>query len=109
MSNDELNYYKALYSKFLEEVVNLHNANILFLKHYGRRTKFDLHRINKNIIKLQKELHKSSSRVYDEHRENTKEKLANKRIENAYRKANPKNPGRKKKNEQHNNADANPV
>jgi hypothetical protein len=99
MSDEELKKYQALYSKFLEEVVNLHKVHILFLKFYGRRTKFDIHRINKSIITIQKELHKSSTRAYDEHRNNTKEKLANKRLERAHRKANPLKRGPKKKND----------
>jgi len=99
MSNEELLKYQLLYSKFLEEVVNLHNAHVLFLKFYGRKTKFDVHRINKNIIKLQKELHKSSSKVYDEHRNNTKEKLANKRVERAQKIKNPLKRGPKPKND----------
>lgn len=109
MSDEELKKYKALYSKFLEEVVNLHKAHIFFLKYYGRKTKFDVHRINKNIIKLQKELHKSSSKVYDEHRDNTKEKLANKRVARAHRKANPLKRGRPRKNEQHNSTTSDDV
>lgn len=108
MSTEELEKYKALYSQFLEEVVNLHNAHYSFLKYSGRETKLKVRKIVKNIIKLQKDMYKGCSLAYNERRENSKEYFANKREDRAYRKANPLPKGRKKKND-NNKSNANNV
>lgn len=102
MSNKELLKFKTKYSKFLEETVNLHNQYMLFLENYSRQSGFSFRRIVKEIITVQRDLKKLSLSSYLEHRDNTKEKLSNKRKDRAYKKANPPKRGRPKKNEQHN-------
>jgi hypothetical protein len=109
MSTDELEKFKKLYAEYLEEIVNLHNAQYVFLRRLGRDSVFMIRRHHKKIIKIQKELYKTTGLVYKEHRENTKERLANQRVQRAYNKANPKTPERKKKNEQHNNTNASSI
>lgn len=101
MSNEELENYKALYSQYLEEVIKYHNAYLRFLNHFGRESKIEAHRHNKNIIKLQKQLFWSCTRVHVEQRKNNRERLEAKRAaklaERARRKANPLKRGPKKK------------
>ena len=91
MSTEELEKYNLLYSRFLKEMVDMHNAHLTFVTYKGRATLFTVRRHHKQIIKTQKELYKLSGRVYDESRENSKEKFAKQREERAFRKANPKN------------------
>jgi hypothetical protein len=109
MSTDKLDDYLKSYSNMLVEIVNLHNLQITYLKYFGRDTGSEVRKQFKKLAKLHKELQKKNLASYFEHRENTKAKLANKRLERAYRKANPKKAGRKKKNEQHNSTTSNGI
>lgn len=104
MSTEELEKYNLLYSRFLKEMVDMHNAHLTFIKFRGRETLFIVRRHHKQIIKTQKELYKLTGKVYAESRENSKEKFAKQREERAFRKANPKKLGRKKKVENQNQA-----
>jgi hypothetical protein len=81
MSTEELDKYNALYARFLEEMVEMHNAHLTFIRRRGRETVFKVRRFHKKIISTQKELYKLTGKVYAEHRENTKERLANQREE----------------------------
>jgi hypothetical protein len=72
MSTPELDKYKKTYSEFVEEIVYLHNAHLTYTKKLGRETGFAVRKHIKKIIKLQKELHKTSVAAFVEHRANNK-------------------------------------
>lgn len=100
MTNQELDHYKETYQKFLEELITLHNLHLWFLSNRSRDAKYALHRCQKNIIKLQKELFKSSSRAFHEKIANNYEYFAKKKEEEKIKKANRL---RKKKDGNNNN------
>jgi len=106
MTNKELDHYKETYKKFLEELINLHNLHFWFLKNRSREAKYALHKCQKNIIKLQKELFKSSSRAFHEKIANNYEYFAKKKEEANLKKEQRL---RKKQNEQHNSTTPNNV
>lgn len=96
MLTEELEKYNLLYSKFLKEMVDMHNAHLTFIRGRGRETLFLVRRHHKQIIKTQRELYKQTGKVYAESRENSKEKFAKKREERAIKQANNKKIGKKK-------------
>lgn len=79
MSTDELEKYNSVYSRFLQEMVDMHNAHLLFINNRGRGTVFAVRRHHKQIMKTQHELYRLTGKVYAEHRANTKEKFSNMR------------------------------
>lgn len=98
MSTKEFENYMNLYSQFLYEIVNFHNAHMNFARNKGRATKYDIRRVIKRIIKLQQEIYKSTKQVHEESLENHRLQIVEKKIQAEYRKANPLKRGRKKKN-----------
>lgn len=98
MSNEELQRYRDLYSKYIDYAVKLHNYHHTFLTHMGLETGKSVRVTIRDMIALQKQLRDASMAAYKEHRRNTSERLAQKRAERAYRKANPLKKGRKPKN-----------
>lgn len=97
MSTEELEKYNKLYARFLQEMVDMHNAHLSFITNRGRSTVFAVRRHHKQIIKTQKELYKLTGKVYAESRENSKEKFAKMREQRAIEKTIPKKIGRPKK------------
>lgn len=101
MSNTEYERYLKTYTLILETMVELHNKNVIYKKNFGRLSVRELRRVAKKLAVLYKELQDSSLSSYREHRNNTKERLAQQRKDRAYRKAHPLKAGRPRKNEQH--------
>lgn len=74
MLNTELEKFKKTYSEFVIEVAKLHNVHLSFITNIGRETGFKLRKHIKQIIKLQKELQRSSLEAFTEHRANNKKR-----------------------------------
>lgn len=97
MSKVEYERYLKAYNDLLEKFIELHNKHLTYKANFGRETVRNLRRTSKHMREIQRELEVSALSSYYEHRENTKTKLANKRVEKAIRKANPLKRGPKKK------------
>lgn len=106
MSNEKLEYYKSLYSEYLEHAVNLHNYHHLFLRRGGQRPARAFSQAIKAMIKLERKLWRASIAAYFESLENYKIEQRRKKEElKAWREANKGKPGRPKgKKNGHNNS-----
>lgn len=74
MSNKELENYKKIYSDYIAEIAKLHNVHLSFMNNLGRETGFNLRKHIRMIIKLQRELNRSSLAAFEEHRANNKKR-----------------------------------
>lgn len=97
MSNENLERYKKLYSEYIDHAVNVHNYHLVFINTLGLESGKTVRSSLKYMIRLERELQKASLDAYKEHRKQISDTLAKKREERAWRKANPKQPGRPKK------------
>jgi len=106
MSNEKLEYYKSLYSEYLEHAVNLHNYHHLFLRRGGQRPARAFSQAIKAMIKLERKLWRASVAAYYENLENFRiEKKRKKEELKAWKAANKGKPGRPKgKKHGHNNS-----
>jgi hypothetical protein len=95
----EYDRYLRTYDLILETMVELHNKHMIYKKNFGRESVRELRKVAKKLAILHKELQESSLSSYRENRNNTKERLAQKRTDRAYRKENPLKRGRPRKHE----------
>lgn len=103
MSNEKMEHYKALYSKYIEHAVELHNYHQVFINHVGEESGQSVRSNLRNMIRLERELQKASLAAYLEHKQNNRDKRQRLREERAYRKANPLKRGRPKKEKKNDN------
>lgn len=96
MSTDELERYKDLYNQLVVLMVRFHNGNHLFTKRVSLEQTKNLRGIIRQLKNVETEMYKCIRDVYLEAAQNTKERLANQRVERAYKKANPLKRGRRK-------------
>lgn len=90
-----MEHYKALYSKYIEHAVELHNYHQVFINNVGEESGQSVRSNIRNMIRLEKELQKASLAAYQEHKQNNRDRRQRLREERAYRKANPLKRGRK--------------
>lgn len=112
MSTKELDHYKATYTKYVEEVAKLHNAHLTYTYRLGRETGFVVRKHIKMIIKLQKELQKSSLAAFVEFRSNNRVRRESSKKNSEMMKQKIRDGTvkvKQKKNEQHNNPNASNV
>lgn len=87
MPTEKLEKYRALYSKYIEESVYLHNMFVWYME----RDRFDdgalFRQAIRRMIKLQKELYKASKELREEKKLNKKLAREQLELEKAQRKA----------------------
>lgn len=94
MSNEKMEKYKALYSKYIEHAVNLHNYHLVFIKHVGYDTGLAVRKNLRNMMTLEREMNKTCKEAYFENKENLKNMKKEEKLEKARLKAIPKKRGR---------------
>lgn len=104
MSNEKLEKYKQLYSKYLEHAISLHNYHHLFIRRKGLRPARGLSQELRAMIKIEKQVWKASIEAYREALENLKAERQRQREElKAWKAANKGKPGRPKGKKNGNN------
>jgi hypothetical protein len=97
MSNDLLQKYLDLYSKYIEHAVNLHNYHHVFAVTKGYDTGLGVRKSLRAMMKLERELLLACRDVSQEHTKNFRaNKLKEKEEKLAWKKANTKPVGRPK-------------
>jgi hypothetical protein len=111
MSTEHMDKYRALYSKYIEHAVNLHNYHLVFIAFTGYDTGIALRRHLRMMRKLEIQMIRTCRDAYKETKINRKlEKKKQEAELLAWKKANPKKRGPKGKNNgKHNRSDQNSV
>lgn len=103
MSTEKLDAYKDLYSKYVKELVNVHNYHQVFVIHVGNDSGREIRESLRKMIDIEKKLRKLSLEAYKEHRENIKEERAKLREMRAKAKPRKMPVHKGRKNNGHNN------
>jgi hypothetical protein len=64
--------YKALYSKYIDHAVELHNYHLVFIKHVGYDTGLTVRKNLRNMIALEREMNRTCKEAYFENKQNLK-------------------------------------
>lgn len=101
----EMDKFKELYNRVVNNIVDLHNSHLRFMRaprnyEYG----LEVRNASRKMVKDSTELYRQCRLVYAEAKAAKKADIERRKQEAAYRKLHPKKTGRPKgkKNEQHN-------
>ena len=93
----ELEKYHELYSQCVSLLTELHNSNISFVRHPSDFNGRPLRTVLRELKITSTALSQITRRVVTEFKANKRQKLADKKAADAYRKLHPMKKGRKKK------------